>query len=168
MANETISIVSTLTVPSDAGYVVISNIPQTGNDLFVIAQLSGDTAQNGDGRVAVYPNGSGSNMDMIWRGGIFGTNNATYGTANYYIRLSAGSAGYAPSNSQLTIFNYSSSSLQKGISWQTAQSEQFHYLGGAQWRDTAPITSLGFQVRDYGTVIKAGSVISIYTIKRAA
>lgn len=168
MANETISLVATLTVSSNAGSVVMSGIPQTGNDLFIIAQLGSDSTQNGDGRIAVYPNGNGSNMDTLYRGGLAAGSEAVYGTQNYFVRLHSGDVDYGPSNNQITIFDYSSSTKHKSISWETAHVESKYYIGSANWRDTTPITSLTFQIRDYGTVITAGSTISIYTIKRAA
>jgi hypothetical protein len=167
MANETISLVATLTVSSDAGNVVMSGIPQTGDDLFIIAQLGSDATQNGDGRIAVYPNNNSANMDTLWRGSLSASSESVFGTTNYYVRLHSGDVNYGPSNNQITIFNYSSATRQKPISWETSMVESKYYIGAANWRDTTPITSLGFQIRDYGTVIKVGSTISIYTIKRA-
>lgn len=168
MAGETLNLVGTYTVASDTSYYTISNIPQTGDDLFILTSFVGDNSSNGDGRIAVYPNGDGGNMYMIYRGSNGGTSVSQYSAA-YYIRLSQGSMpDYGPSSNELTIFNYSSSSLTKPISWETNMYGARLLAGTANWYSTSPVTSLGFQIRDYGTVIKANSVISIYTIKRGS
>lgn len=167
MAGETLNLVGTYTVPSDTNYYTISGIPQTGNDLYILANFAGDTSQNQDGRIAVYPNGDTGNMYMIWRGSNGGTSLTDYAAA-YYIRLCQGSIPDAgPSLNELTIFDYSSNSLTKSINWESEMVGSQIKVGVAHYLGTSAITSLGFQVRDYGTVIKANSIISLYTIKRA-
>lgn len=168
MAGETINLVGTYTVPSDTSYYTISGIPQTGNDLYILANFAGDNSANGDGRIAMYPNGDGGNMYMIYRGSNGSTSTAEY-SAPYYIPLPQGSIpDYGPSIHEITIFNYSDATRGKTINWESSMVSSRIRVGVANYLGTAAITSLGFQIRDYGTIIKAGSVISLYTIKRGS
>jgi hypothetical protein len=165
MAGETFNLIGTYTVPSDTDYYTISNIPQTADDLYILANFGGDTSQNGDGRIGVYPNGDGGNMWFIYRGAN-GGNVSSFMTANY-LPLPLGSLNYGSSLNEMTIYNYSSTSLTKSIWFDVSMVNHRNRFGSANYLSTNAITSLGFQVRDYGTVIKANSVISLYTIKRA-
>lgn len=166
MAGETMNLIGTYTIGTATNYYTISNIPQTGDDLYILASFVGDTSQNGDGRIAVYPNGDTGNMWQVYQGSGGGTSVFRY-MAQTYINLSMGSIpDYGPTCAELTMFNYSSSTLVKPISWETYMVGHRAYMGSAQWYGTAAVTSLGFQVRDYGTVMNPGTVISLYTIKR--
>jgi hypothetical protein len=167
MAGETMNLIGTYVIPSNTSSYSITNIPQTANDLYIQATFTGDTSQNGDGRIAVYPNGDSGNMYMIYRGSNGGTSVSEYSAA-YYIPLPQGSyPSYGPSTHEITIFDYSSSTLTKAINWESSMVGARIRLGVAHYLGTSPITSLGFQIRDYGTVMNAGSSISLYTIKRA-
>lgn len=166
MPGETMSLVGTYAVSSDTNTFTISGIPQTGDDLYVLLSTVGDTASNGDGRVAIYPNGDTANMWHVYQGSGGGTS-VFRNMANTYIPLGLGSIpDYGPTSAEFTIFNYSSGSLTKSISWESYMLGHRAYLGSGNWFGTAAVTSLGFQVRDLGTVLKSGTIFTLYTIKR--
>jgi hypothetical protein len=154
------------TTVSSTGSVVISNIPNTFQDLFLIVNARTDSA-NTSSAVLRFNNDSGNNYSSTM---FYGTGSAV--TSERYTNESFIRVGYAIGSSEtasafsinaIHILNYANTSTFKTAINRDASDRNgagLVQLTSGLWRSTAAISSIW-----YATSLVAGSTITLYGIR---
>jgi len=158
----------TVTVGSGgASSVTFSNIPQTYTDLLIKISARATIAAISDS-IAIYPNGSSSNLSETYIQGN-GSSASSFRDSYCVVRTSGSSAtSNTFSNSEIYIPNYTSSNYKSMILESTAENNattEYFGLGAGLWSNTAAITSLQLYQLS-GTNFVQYSEFSLYGILR--
>jgi hypothetical protein len=151
--------------------ITISNIPQTYTDLIIKISASTNLVANWCD-IAITPNGSTLTNNVFEitvysLGTSVGTNNGVefqsgFGTASSNTASTFG-------NSEVTIYNYTSSNSKVGNAFGASEGKQTSTLtniSASYWNSTAPITSLTFTPQTGASFLQY-SEITIYGVSNA-
>lgn len=160
----TYSIIESKT-PSGVNTVTFSNIPQTYNDLILIASVKHNGAGS-DNLLLTYNGDTGLNyFEETWYTPGAATTMQWAGPQNY-IRINFGGQDYIMNKTE--ICQYSQTSFTKtSITRKNDYSGGYVMLRGARWNNTAAITSLTCNWQTSGYSFASGSVITLFGIAGA-
>lgn len=170
----TMTLVSTITLASNASAITFSSIPQTATDLMVVYSLRSNAGGDPNDYIAMTFNGTSTGYtDRDLRSSsssVFADTNTTS-----YLRYTLGATGNTATantfgNASFYIPNYSGSTNKPvssdGASETNAAATGKTIMAGI-WANTAAITSISV-IPILGTVWLTNSVASLYTITKGS
>jgi hypothetical protein len=172
MAYNTMTKIATYTVgASSVPSITISNIPQTYTDLVIKISASTNLAANWCD-IAITPNGSiltnnTFEITVYSLGTSVGTNNGVEFQSGFGTGTSNTASTFG--NSEVTIYNYTSSNAKTGNAFGASEGKQASTLtniSASNWNSTAPITSLTFTPQTGASFLQY-SEITIYGVSNA-
>jgi len=175
----TMTLISTTTITVNTTTITLSNIPQTGNDLYVVISPRYNYATTFTG-LYMRINGNSSSIYnkkiILGSGSAASSSSATLADAFYFNIGAVGTTGTANTFANGSIYfpNYSTTDQNKSFSIdhvvENNTSEAYLELFAGSFDSTSAITSLSFYQGSVSPVIPfiSGTSISIYSITKGS
>lgn len=162
----TMSLIQTVVLGSASSSIVLSNIPTTGDDLYVVYSLR--TNENMDyAKITFNSNESGSGREFSWTGSGFSFSNQNFLIGGVYNGPSSTANTFSVASFYLS--NYKLTTKKRFFSMSGAESAAATpsriMLAGNNLDSTSPITSITISTTPTASFV-ANSSVSLYTIKQ--